>query len=209
MDHAGVMATLRVYARNFMFEVCLRICREDYVVIDDGASSPNMVQEVCKRISILVMEYRSVTSNRIVTDTPEDLYAKFFSVTAALPEEATVRNLALCNTYFSALTILLRDKMDDDKFRMPGLHRLATKTLQLSALRIVRSAAVVSFKLMANEAERICCLIPINTLHQGSHHLAHSTGCGITADTTLLLIPPRLRRLLFHNTAAPYQRIPV
>ena len=75
------------------------------------------------------MQYISKTGNRFVIDTPDELYKKFIGVVANLPVDNTRCPLFLYNTYFSALVVSLKDKMDNDKFRMPTLHGLAAKTL--------------------------------------------------------------------------------
>ena len=91
------------------------------------------------------MEYRTNIGNRMITDTPDELYEKFIGIVAGLPEDAVKWTLPLCNTYFSALTIPLQDKMEDDDSRMPLLYGITTNTLQVGALRLVRSAAVALY----------------------------------------------------------------
>ena len=136
------------------------------------------MHEICKRIVKLRMEYKSKIGNRLITDNPDELYAKFIGIVAGLPEDATGWPLSLCNTYFTALVVPLQDKMNDDKFRMPALHGLISKTIQLRALRVLRLAAVDSFNSMLDEEKRIRRLLATNNIARGSHYLqeSHSTG---------------------------------
>ena len=125
-----------------MFDVFLVIYREGYFGADDGTSDSKMVYEICKRLAKLRMEWRTISNSRLMIDAPDELYEKYIGIVPSLPDGATVWPLPLCNTYFSGLVIPLQDKMEDNYFRMPMLHGLTIKTLQLCALRIVRSVAV-------------------------------------------------------------------
>ena len=112
-----------------MFDVFLTICREDYVGADDGTSDSKMVYEICKKMFKLRMEWRTSPRNRLMTDILDELYAKYISIVAGLPDNATLWPLYLFNTYFSALVTPLQDQMEHDDFRMLSLHGLTTKTL--------------------------------------------------------------------------------
>ena len=118
-----------------------------------------MVVEICKRLAKLRMEWRTPTGNRLMTDTPDELYAKFISTVASLPDDATIWPLLLCTTYFSALVIPLQDKMKYNDFRMPNIHGLTTKTLQIGALRTVKADAVQSYESLNNDEKLICSLM--------------------------------------------------
>ena len=63
-----------------------------------------MIREVCKNKREIKMEYKSGTNNRWTTDTPDELYAKFISIIAALPDDATKWSMSLCDRYYSTLT---------------------------------------------------------------------------------------------------------
>ena len=65
----------------------------------------------------------------------------------------------------------LKDKMDDDKFRIPALYILATKTLQLNALRAACSAAVESFISVYDEEKRTRRLLSVNNNYRGLNNL--------------------------------------
>ena len=67
----------------------LHLCREDYVGTDDGTLISKMVHWICKRFAKLRMEYRSKTGNRLVIDTPDELYENFIGVVAGLTDDAT------------------------------------------------------------------------------------------------------------------------
>lgn len=63
--------------------------KADYDGVGDGSSGSKIVFERCKRISKLRMEYRSKNGNRLVANTPGELYNKSISIVASLPEDAT------------------------------------------------------------------------------------------------------------------------
>ena len=56
-----------------------------------------------------------------MTDTPDKLYMKYISITAVLPEYASLWSVTLCSVYFSSLTIHLKDKIEEWSFVMPPL----------------------------------------------------------------------------------------
>ena len=58
--------------------------------------------------------------------------------------------------------------MEDDDFRMPSLHILTTKTLQLGALHLVRSALVTSYNLLNGEGKHLRWLLS-NSNNQRGH----------------------------------------
>ena len=126
----------------------------------DPISESKMVHEVCKKISSLRMEYRAGNGNRLLRDTPDELYGKYISIVAGLPEDATKWSLTLCSTFFSALVPTLQDKMEEDNFIMPSLHSLISKTFQLRALRLVRTAAVSAYDSLFMEERRLRRLFP-------------------------------------------------
>ena len=129
------------------------------------------------------MEWRTPPGDKLMIDTPDELYAKYISIVAGLPDDATVWPLPLCNTYFSALVGPLQDKMEHDNFRMPGLNGLTTKTLQVGALRIIRSAATQSFKSLNDEEKRLRSLLSRNVMNRGSHNLKEQIQCNQTQQT--------------------------
>ena len=171
LDTRDIGDKLRSYADKCMFNIFLNICREDYVGTDDGTSDSKMVYEICKKIAELRMEWRTSPGNKLLTYTPDELYAKYTSIVVGLPDNATVWLLPLCNTYFSALVGPLQDKMDLDNFRMPGLDGHIAKTLQLGALRTNRSAAAQFFKSLNNEEKCLRSLLYKNVMNRGSHNL--------------------------------------
>ena len=119
------------------------------------------------------MEYETGNNNRWTTDTPDELYGKYISVVATLPDDTTKWSLPLCDRYYSALMISLQDKMEEDQISMPSLDVLTTKALQLKALRLVRTAAVTSYVFLLKEKERLRHLITSNTHHDRGSLLYH------------------------------------
>ena len=63
---------------------------EDYVGTDDGTSDSKMVYEICSKLAKLRMEWKTTSVNRLMTDTPDELYAKYISIVDGLPNDATV-----------------------------------------------------------------------------------------------------------------------
>ena len=131
LDTGDISEKIRVYAEKCMFDVFLTICREDYVVTDDGTSDSKMIHEICQRLSKLRMEWRSEVGNHLITCTPDELYAKFIDIIVDLPEDVTAWPLPLCNTYLSALITPLQDKIEDNNFRIPTVRGLTIRTLHL------------------------------------------------------------------------------
>ena len=80
---------MRYYSDRCIFDVFLHLCWKDYVGVDDGASISKMVHEIYKKLAKVCMEYRSKTGDHLVTDTSDELYAKFTGVVAGLPKDAT------------------------------------------------------------------------------------------------------------------------
>ena len=122
------------YAENCMFDVFLAIVRHDYVGTLDVVSETKMIHDTCKKLSALRMAYKLPNSNRMHLDTPDDLFSKFLGTVAGLPDDASKWSLPLFTTYFSALVVLLQDKMEEDKFEMPLHSGLITKKLQVVSL---------------------------------------------------------------------------
>ena len=59
--------------------------------------------------------------------TPDELFAKFLGIIAGLPDNDTQWSITLCSSYFSALTIRVKDKIEEDGFSMPVLNNVPDK----------------------------------------------------------------------------------
>ena len=114
LDTRNISDKLRSYDDKCICDDFLTIFREDYVGAHDGTSDSKMVYEICKKLAKLRIEWRTSSGNRLMTDTPYELYAKYISVVADLPDNATVWPLPRCNTHFSALVNPLQNKMEHD-----------------------------------------------------------------------------------------------
>ena len=75
----------RLYADRCMLDVLLHICKDDYVGGNDAGSRGEMIHEICKSITKLRQDY-SMRGVGHKTDTPDELYAKYISIVAGLPE---------------------------------------------------------------------------------------------------------------------------
>ena len=113
---------LYVYAEKCIFGVFLEVCRVDYVGGSSIDSKERMIREVCKNIGELKMEYKSGNSNRWATDTLDDIYGRFISAIASLPDAAAKWSVSLCDRYYSTLVTSLQDKIECDNFSMTSLN---------------------------------------------------------------------------------------
>ena len=46
-------------------------------------------------------------------DTPDEMYAKYISMVADLPERSSLWSIILCSSYFSAPSTNIKDKMEE------------------------------------------------------------------------------------------------
>ena len=77
----------RCVAGLFSSFVFVNVCRQDYIGADDIASESKMIHKSCKCIGKLRMEYKAKVGNRMVIDTSDELYGKFISIVAGLPDD--------------------------------------------------------------------------------------------------------------------------
>lgn len=95
-------------------------------------------------MSLEMRQNKTVPGGKTSTNTPDNLYAMYICIVAGLLEDDHLWYITLCSLYFYALTLNLRDKMEESYSYISALNDMNTKTLQLDGLRIVRSAAVYS-----------------------------------------------------------------
>ena len=87
--------------------------------------------------------------NKVVIDTPDELYDKLSILSVNLPDNAKAWPIQLCSSYLNALISDLSEHVTTNSgFVMPDLTSLISKDLQLAALRSVRTYAASSFKLL-------------------------------------------------------------
>ena len=152
-DKYEVENGLTAHLDKCRLDVFMCLCEQNYVGASDIDKSLSLV-ELGHALSKLKQEYRD--NNRIVIDTPDELFDRFTAIATCLPDDASNWPTTLCTTYYSALTKDLIDSMADDKtFKMPKLTTLHTKSLQLDALRTVRSNAVVNFNKLQKQSSTI------------------------------------------------------
>jgi len=127
------------------------------------------VHEICKNIPNLWQEKR-LSWGRIEIVTPDTLYATYISVIADLSKDVSLLLITLCLSNFSALTTNLKDKIEEDiSFCMPVIGCMLTKMLKFEGIHTVRLAAVVSFKKINEEENRIRRICPqLNWSRYGS-----------------------------------------
>ena len=101
----------------------MAICLEDYVGIEDVGSKRKLVHEICKIISYLKQDY-TVSGKGKLTETPDELYARYNIIVAGFPGNNSIWSITLCSSYFSALTNILKDKIEDGTYIMPSLNNM-------------------------------------------------------------------------------------
>ena len=69
--------------------------KTDYVGNVDKGSIDNLVHEICKQISHIQMQEPNRRGVRQVTYTPKELYGKYISTAASLPNNADVWSVTL------------------------------------------------------------------------------------------------------------------
>ena len=119
----------------------MAIFQEDCVGDEDVGSKRKLVHEICKIILDLRQDY-TVAGKRKLTETPDELYARYISIVTGIPDDATIWSITLYSSYFLALTASLKDKMEERAFLMPPLNNIHTKATQLDGICIIRVAAV-------------------------------------------------------------------
>lgn len=109
------------------FDVFIEACRGYFVGMQSKESSAQATHEACKQISALKQTYKDGPSGKTITDNPDMLFGKFMSLVPTLPDDATKWSIQLCYSYYNALTLELRTRMESDDFVMPKLNLLLTK----------------------------------------------------------------------------------
>ena len=133
--------------------VFISVCQMDYVGTDT-ADTTFYVQEVCNDISLLRQVWK-YGKGRTFTDTPDDLYQKYFNHSVSIPDNNTGWPLQLPPTYLSELGDKLRRHVTfADDFCMPDLSILNTKSKQHKLIREGRNAAVKCFTQMEEDIEQ-------------------------------------------------------
>ena len=84
--------------------------------------------EVCQIIISLTQTY--TLGQRLMVNTPEELFYKFMQLSVSLLDYATTWPIQLCLTYYSALDKdLVESTTSDSIFKMPMLTTLTTKAV--------------------------------------------------------------------------------
>ena len=98
------------------------------------------VQEVCCQISAIKQVYS--LGGKVRTDTPDELFDKFTSLSVSLPGDTNKWSIQLCSSFLLALPTDLSKKITTESgFVMPNLTTLISKALQLDALRDIHRHA--------------------------------------------------------------------
>ena len=176
-DTDTVQKVIRDISDKCRLDIFMHLCMMDYV--GEATVDPSLnVQEVCRKISSLKLNY--IHNNKQVTDTPDELFNKFSSLSVNLPNDAKTWPIQLCSVYLSALSSEISEEMTSDPtFNIPDLTTLTTKSSQLDALRSVRTCAVKVFKQMKKQDEKMSRLfrnMQSPHLHRNQHSLHHITS---------------------------------
>ena len=133
------------------------LCKPNYVGENITDKSLN-TQEVFQRTSSIRKVYNY--NGKMYTDTPEQLFNKFNSLSTSSPNDATSWSIQLCSCYLSVLTVDLNDYItSDENFKMPNLTTLTTEALQLEALRGICQKSSVSFRSLSKQKDKIISII--------------------------------------------------
>ena len=136
--------TLREYSDICKLEIFLHLCQLNYVGQANVDVSLNTL-DICSEISKLKQVY--CVNGIVHHNTPDELFDRISSLAVSLPVDASKWSIQLCSCYLTALSKDLHDALtSDDKFIMPDLTKLTSKSLQLDALRKVREFATASYK---------------------------------------------------------------
>ena len=101
-----------------------------------------------------------MVDGKLHTATPDELFDQFSEVSVSLPDSASSWTLQLCSSYLSALTSDFSEAITSEKILvMPDLSILTSKSLQLDALRTVRSQASTSYHELQKEKEKMTTLL--------------------------------------------------
>ena len=107
-DRYEVENGLTAHLDKCRLDVFMCLCEQNYVGATNIDKSLSLV-ELGHALSKLKQEYKD--NNRIVIDTPDELFDKFTAIATCLPDDASNWPTTLCTTYYSALTKDLIDSM--------------------------------------------------------------------------------------------------
>lgn len=107
-------------------------------------------------------------NGKLTTDTPDELFDRFSEISASLPDNASTWTLQLCSSSLSALTLDLSEAVMSGKtFFILDLPTFVTNAPKLDALRIVRTQASTSYRLIVKETIKIKVLLLKITQNRG------------------------------------------
>ena len=108
--------------------------------VHDKNSRNKIIHKSLKQLQILRQKHGNLE------DTPDELYDKYTSIAAGLPDNSNLWSITLYSAYFCSLITNLKDKMEETRFLIPPLNTITIKLSQLNILCLVRTAAVIAFK---------------------------------------------------------------
>ena len=201
-DSSLIPQLLTKFLNECKYDIFVNICRDDYVGIGYVPDNSQAIQEICKKLNALKMQY--TVGSTIKTCHPNTLFTKFLTLASSLPQNSTSWNIVLCTTYYNSLTESLQNKMREEKFIMPPLHTLTDKSSQLTALRTVKDAASIAYKNILNEELRIQQLFKQHNTNSSPHVNAnvHFSSPIATSQT----LPPTTQQYIHpsqQNTTFP------
>ena len=170
---------LQNYMDKCKLDVFISLCQDDYVGSNFNADDSKSVQAICKKIQSFKMQYQSPSG--IKTIHPNILFEKYLNIIPSLPKDPSTWNFVLCMTYYDALTPDLKNRMTEDKFVMPVVTSLISKSDHITALRKVKEQAAESFRNITNEKSRLQQLLLESNIttaskpnHQGRVHFTNN-----------------------------------
>ena len=170
-DNDSTMLMLYNFSEKCKLDIFMHLRMLNYVGNEKFDLSLNVV-EVCRQISE-VKQVRMV-DGKLHTATIDEHFDQFSEISVSLPDNTSSWTLQLCSSYFLALTSDFSEAVTSGKtFVMPNFSTLATKALQLDALRAVRSQVSASYRELQKEKAKMTILLrDLNTTQNRGLDLA-------------------------------------
>ena len=113
------------------------------------------MMKVCREMSALHQEWRD-NHEKLIMDTPEELFFKFLALASILPNYAEGWPIQLPSTYYTVLSSTISDRiMSSDDYKQPSWVGLKDKEAQLDILQVIREGAIAQCNELVEEDDWI------------------------------------------------------
>ena len=129
------------------FRVFCHEYRNAYVgtSIDEELDREEIISQSTEALSAIKMRFKCTITRKMVTITPDKVYAKMLVHTSLLPEEANTWPFVLPWVFFNALTPELQAAMRREKYSLPSPTTLLTKSSQINSMTVCRDTSRASY----------------------------------------------------------------